>query len=133
MEKPTFDPGLTQQFTGVLRRSINKDGTFNVYRRGGSWRDFHPYLQMLSMSWPQFFATVLSGYLLINLLFALVYFALGPGQLKGADGASQFDRFLNDFFFLYSSHSRKPIGMGRFCKTKFHHCIGWIIIYFGFK
>jgi inward rectifier potassium channel len=110
MEKPTFDPGLTQQFTGVLRRSINKDGTFNVSRRGGTWRDFHPYLQMLSMSWPRFFATVLAGYLLINLLFALVYFGLGPGQLRGADGAGETDRFLNDFFF--STHTLTTVGYG---------------------
>jgi len=110
MEKPTFDPGLTQQFTGVLRRSINKDGSFNVYRRGGSWRDFHPYLQMLSMSWPRFFATILGGYLLMNLLFALVYFALGPGQLQGADGANEMDRFLNDFFF--STHTLTTVGYG---------------------
>jgi inward rectifier potassium channel len=110
MEKPTFDPGLTQQFTGVLRRSINKDGSFNVYRRGGSWRDFHPYLQMLSMSWPQFFATVLSGYLLLNILFALAYFALGRGHLQGADGASEMERFLNDFFF--STHTLTTVGYG---------------------
>src|SRR5579872_4615557 len=110
MEKPTFDPGLTQQFTGVLRRSINKDGSFNVYRRGGTWRDFHPYLQVLSMSWPRFFAIVLSGYLLLNLLFALVYFALGPGHLQGADGATELDRFLNDFFF--STHTLTTVGYG---------------------
>jgi len=110
MEKPTFDPGLTQQFTGVLRRSINKDGSFNVYRRGGTWRDFHPYLQMLSMNWPQFFATVLGGYVLLNVLFALVYFALGPGQLKGAEGTSEMDRFLNDFFF--STHTLTTVGYG---------------------
>ncbi len=110
MEKPTFDPGLTQQFTGVLRRSINKDGSFNVYRRGGSWRHFHPYLLMLNMGWSKFFATVLAGYLLINVLFALVYFALGPGQLQGADGASEMDRFLNDFFF--STHTLTTVGYG---------------------
>ena len=110
MEKPTFDPGLTQQFTGVLRRSINKDGSFNVYRRGGSWRDFHPYLQMLSMTWPQFFATILGGYLLLNVLFALAYFALGPGHLQGADGASETERFLNDFFF--STHTLTTVGYG---------------------
>jgi len=110
MQKPTFDPGLTQQFSGVLRRSINKDGSFNVYRRGGSWRDFHPYLQMLNMSWPRFFATILSGYLLINLMFALVYFGLGPDHLHGADGANEMDRFLNDFFF--STHTLTTVGYG---------------------
>jgi len=110
MDKPTFDPGLTQQFTGVLRRSINKDGSFNVFRRGGTWRDYHPYLQMLSMSWPQFFATILGGYLLLNLLFALAYFALGPGHLQGADGISETDRFLNDFFF--STHTLTTVGYG---------------------
>jgi inward rectifier potassium channel len=110
MEKPTFDPGLTQQYTGVLRRSINKDGSFNVYRRGGSWRDFHPYLQMLSMSWPQFFSTILGGYLAINILFALVYFALGRGDLRGAEGATEMDRFLNDFFF--STHTLTTVGYG---------------------
>lgn len=110
MQKPTFDPGLTQQFTGVLRRSINKDGSFNVSRRGGSWRDFHPYLQMLSMTWPTFFATILGAYLLLNLLFALVYFALGPGHLHGADGATEMDRFLNDFFF--STHTLTTVGYG---------------------
>ena len=110
MEQPTFDPGLTQQFTGVLRRSINKDGSFNVYRRGGSWRDFHPYLQMLNMSWPRFFAVVMTGYLMINVLFALLYFALGPGQLKGADAATEMARFLNDFFF--STHTLTTVGYG---------------------
>jgi inward rectifier potassium channel len=110
MEKPTFDPGLTQQFTGVLRRSINKDGSFNVSRRGGSWRDFHPYLQMLGMSWPQFFTAILGAYVLLNVIFALVYFALGSGQLKGAEAATEMDRFLNDFFF--STHTLTTVGYG---------------------
>jgi inward rectifier potassium channel len=110
MDKPTFDPGLTQQFTGVLRRSINKDGSFNVSRRGGSWRDYHPYLQMLSMSWAQFFSAILGAYVVLNLLFALVYFALGPGQLKGAEAATETDRFLNDFFF--STHTLTTVGYG---------------------
>src|SRR5579864_4028577 len=61
MQKPTFDPGLTQQFTGVLQRSINKDGSFNVYRRGVSWRDLHPYLRLLNMSWTRFLGVVLAA------------------------------------------------------------------------
>jgi inward rectifier potassium channel len=110
MEKPTFDPGLTQQFTGVLRRSINKDGSFNVYRRGVSWRDFHPYLHLLNMSWPRFFAVVLAGYLLVNVLFAVVYFALGPEDLRGTDNSTEMTRFLDDFFF--STHTLTTVGYG---------------------
>ncbi len=110
MQQPTFDPGLTQQFTGVLRRSINKDGTFNVYRRGGSWRHVHPYLHLLNMSWPKFFVLVMIGYLTVNVLFALVFFALGPGHLKGADAPTETGRFLNDFFF--STHTLTTVGYG---------------------
>jgi inward rectifier potassium channel len=108
--KPAFDPGLTQQFTGTLRRSINPDGTFNVYRRGGSWRDLHPYLMMLNVSWRGFFAIVFSAYLIVNTCFAIGYFLLGPGQLNGADAATETRRFLNDFFF--SAHTLTTVGYG---------------------
>src|SRR3954468_18190176 len=103
MQKPGFDPGLTQKYTGSLRRVINRDGSFNVRRRGETWRDFHPYLHLINMGWVPFFATVVSGYLVVNTLFALAYYSLGPGNLQGADGTAEFSRFLNDFFF--SAHT----------------------------
>ena len=110
MKKPTFDPGLTQQFTGVLRRSINKDGSFNVYRRGGSWRHFHPYLVLLNMNWTEFFLAVLAAFCAMNLLFATGYFLLGPDALQGADRSSEGRRFLSDFFF--SAHTLTTVGYG---------------------
>jgi inward rectifier potassium channel len=110
MQKPTFDPGLTQQFTGILQRSINKDGSFNVYRRGVSWRDFHPYLRMLNMSWRRFFIEVLAACVVVNTIFAAVYFSLGPGQLQGDDAPDAMGRFLNDFFF--SAHTLTTVGYG---------------------
>src|SRR5579862_1128439 len=99
MQQPTFDPGLTQQFNGILRRSINKDGTFNVQRRGVNWRHMHPYLQMLNMSWTRFFLVVLATYLVVNVLFAGAYFILGPDAVLGTDAPDPFRRFLNLFFF----------------------------------
>ena len=51
MPQPPFDPGLTQQYTGSLRRTINKDGTFNVSRRGSKWREAHVYLTLINMGW----------------------------------------------------------------------------------
>jgi len=110
MQKPGFDPGLTQQFNAPLRRVINKDGSFNVHRRGTSWRDFHPYLHLINIGWPQFLGLLFLGYLVANLLFALVYYWLGPGQLQGGDASTDAGRFFNDFFF--SAHTLSTVGYG---------------------
>ena len=110
MQKPNFDPGLTQQFTGNLQRSINKDGSFNVYRRGVSWRDFHPYLRLLNISWSRFLGEVLVAFVVMNTIFAVAYYSLGPDQLQGDDAPTALGRFLNDFFF--SSHTLTTVGYG---------------------
>lgn len=110
MQKPNFDPGFTQQFGAPLRRAIDKDGGFNVRKVGGKWRDIHPYLHLVSMSWPGFFALVFAAYVVINLLFAGVYYWIGSDQLAGADAPTALGRFLNLFFF--SSHTLSTVGYG---------------------
>jgi inward rectifier potassium channel len=110
MANTSFDPGLTQQFISPVRRVINNDGSFNVHRRGTTWRDFHPYLQLINMSWAKFLLTLLLGYATVNLLFAVVYFSLGPGNLQGADSATQPGFFLNCYFF--SAHTLSTVGYG---------------------
>jgi inward rectifier potassium channel len=110
MQKASFDPGLTQKFTAPFRRVINKDGSFNVHRRGTTWRDVHPYLHLINMSWWKFLSTLFLGYVLINTVFAAIYFALGPDQLQGAEAPTAFGRFLNAFFF--SSHTLTTVGYG---------------------
>jgi inward rectifier potassium channel len=84
MQQPKFDPGLTQQYTGPLRRALNPDGSFNVRRRGTDWRDIHPYLHLVEISWLHFFGLVFVTYLLINFIFAILYFALGSQALQSA-------------------------------------------------
>ena len=110
MQKARFDPGLTQQFFSPFRRVINPDGSFNVHRRGTTWRDIHPYLFLINMGWMKFFATVILGYFVVNLIFAGTYFALGPDQLSGADAPTAMGRLWNDFFF--SSHTLSTVGYG---------------------
>lgn len=110
MEKATFDPGLTQKFTGELRRAINKDGSFNVHRRGTTWRDIHPYLHLINMPWLGFFGVLFTGYILVNTLFALAYYLLGTGQLQGADASTGLDYFRNAFFF--SAQTLSTVGYG---------------------
>ena len=110
MEQPSFDPGLTQQFSNPLRRAINKDGTFNVRRRGTSWRAFHPWLGLVNMSWTGF-ATVLSvAWLVVNTSFALIYFKLDPSEVTWVSAASTAQRFLDDFFF--SAQTLTTVGYG---------------------
>jgi inward rectifier potassium channel len=110
MQKPSFDPGLTQQFTGMLRRTINKDGSFNVVRRGESWRDYHLYLHLVNISWPRFLLLVSATFVLVNSIFAALFFLLGPAHLHGAEAPTEWGRFLNDFFF--SSHTLTTVGYG---------------------
>ncbi len=110
MRNPGFDPGLTQQFTGKFRRVINRDGTFNVRLSGVTWRDFHPYLVLINMSWAAFLSSLFLGYLVVNTLFACMYFLLGPGQLSGGDASTAGGRFLNCFFF--SAHTLTTVGYG---------------------
>ncbi len=110
MEKPAFDPGITQLFTGPLSRAINKDGSFNVRRRGGSWHDVHPYLSLVSLSWPAFLATIFAGYVLVNTLFALLYATIGPHELAGVDAPTLTGRFFQSFFF--SAQTLSTVGYG---------------------
>ena len=110
MQPPAYDPGLTQQFSAPLRRVINKDGSFNVHRRGGTWRDIHPYLHLINMGWPAFLCTLFGGYAAANLVFAFIYYAIGPGELQGADASTPVGLFLNGFFF--SAHTLTTVGYG---------------------
>ena len=109
--QPAFDPGFTQQYRGTLKRIINPDGQFNVHRHGTSWRDVHPYLFMINSSLRVFLGLILAGYLVVNILFAMVYyFGVGMEHLRGADAASALGRFLNAFFF--SAHTLTTVGYG---------------------
>jgi inward rectifier potassium channel len=110
MQTPTFDPGLTQQYTGVLKRAINQDGQFNVRRTGATWREFHPYLYLVNASWLLFIGIVVLAFLIANVVFGLVYMGIGIEHLKGAEASSNWSEFWNAFFF--SAHTLTTVGYG---------------------
>jgi len=110
MRKAPFDPGLTQQYGAPLRRALNKDGSFNVRRRGANWRAFHPWLAVIRMSWPAFTALVFAFYLSVNTVFALAYFSMDASQIAGSAAHTELRRFMNDFFF--SAHTLTTVGYG---------------------
>jgi inward rectifier potassium channel len=108
MKKESFDPGLTTQFSGELRRAINPDGTFNVHRKGTRLRDENLYLKMIDTTWPKFFVVVLAVFLAVNVAFAIVYLAIGIDKLHGTE--SEMGAFVNAFFF--SVHTLTTVGYG---------------------
>jgi len=113
--KPAFDPGLTTQFGAPLRRAINKDGSFNVRRRGVSWGAFHPWLAIVNMSWPGFATLVIVLYVAINWAFALAYFSMAPEEIFGSAAPTETGRLMNDFFF--SGHTLTTVGYGNLYPT----------------
>jgi inward rectifier potassium channel len=107
---PAFDPGLTQQYTGSLLRTINKDGSFNVQRRGLERIAGNVYLHLATMSWPRFLTILAGAYLLVNLLFAGLYVAIGNSALHSSDRDLGLSEFARAFFF--SVHTLTTVGYG---------------------
>ncbi|MGD1910130.1 MAG: ion channel [Rivularia sp. (in: cyanobacteria)] len=87
-------------------RIVNLDGNFNVIRKGGSkfdWGDL--YHALLTLSWIKLFAVVGAGYIITNLLFALMYLTAGDGVENMREG-----NFSDAFFF--SVQTMATIGYG---------------------
>jgi len=110
MATPSFDPGLTQQYTGALLRTINKDGSFNVRRRGLHSIAGSVYMHLVNLSWPRFLGAVSSAYLAVNLLFALIYLLLGAGTLHSSERDLGLTGFARAFFF--SAQTLTTVGYG---------------------
>jgi len=110
LNREQFDPGITQSYTGELRRIINRDGTFNVRRKGWSLKDVHVYQLLLSLSWPAFMGLVLALFIVVNAAFAGLYLAAGLENLSGAQASTRAESVLNAFFF--SVQTLTTVGYG---------------------
>jgi inward rectifier potassium channel len=109
MQQP-FDPGLTQSYSGRLRRMVNQDGSFNVHRRGRRLQDLHLYQFFVRLSWPAFFAVVAVAFLLFTLAYTALYFAVGVGEIQGIAEHGPIETFLHVFFF--SIQTLTTVGYG---------------------
>lgn len=110
LNQQQFDPGITQTYAGELRRVINRDGSFNVRRKGGSLKDLHVYQLLLSLSWPAFMGLVLALFIGVNVIFAGLYIAAGLENLAGAQAPTRGESLLNAFFF--SVQTLTTVGYG---------------------
>lgn len=92
-------------------RLINKDGSFNVQRKGlHFFSSLHIYHSLLTMSWPRFLILASLGYFILNLFFALLYTLLGTHSLFGPPDEIYINPFVRAFFF--SVQTSTTIGYG---------------------
>ncbi|MEZ4688722.1 MAG: ion channel [Ignavibacteria bacterium] len=106
------DLGLGSYIPEGSHRIINKDGSFNVVRKGLSYFEtFSVYQWLITMSWLKFGTLIFSSYLLINIFFAFLYYIGGESNFEGIEASTEFHKFLNEFFF--STQTFTTVGYGR--------------------
>ena len=92
-------------------RFFNRDGSVNVRRQGARNQiSFDVYHWLVSIAWTKFIALVFVSYIVVNTLFALIYFALGTSKFGGLDSAGDSSHFTNLFFF--SAQTLTTVGYG---------------------
>ncbi|MBT8326682.1 MAG: hypothetical protein KJP21_03100 [Bacteroidia bacterium] len=101
-----FDPGFGQKYAHNTKRIINKDGTFNITRKGIRNQQFQT---LVDMPGTRFVALVSAFYILVNILFAFIYMILGAEHIIFINSYHLPD-FLKSFFF--SMHTFTTVGFG---------------------
>lgn len=97
---PEDDLGFGPQPVVKSQPLLNRDGSVNVKRKGHSlFNTADYYHNLITMNWGKFWLIILSGYLVVNLIFACIYLAIGSDSLYGTEGATGMDSFFNSFFF----------------------------------
>ncbi len=110
-EDPSSDLGFGRVVSEQRQlRLLNRDGSFNVQRRGRGLHAFLAYSNLVSTSWDRFFLFVAVAYLTLNGCFALLYDAVGAGGLVNTIDTGINTPFLKAFFF--SIHTSATIGYG---------------------
>lgn len=105
---PFSDLGFGTKITKAGERLINKDGSFNIIRKGKkSWTS---YQFLLDLSSTKFAIVSLIFFILINSFFAVLFLLIGIEQLNGIPKGN----FINDFLyaFFFSVQTFTTVGYG---------------------
>src|ERR1700712_994459 len=109
--KAENDLGLGTEAVAKNQRIFNQDGSINVKRKGLSYfNTANNYHRLITMKWSHFWLLVLTGYLIVNVVFSFIYMSLGIENLIGAQGNDTFHHFFDAFFF--SAQTITTVGYG---------------------
>lgn len=105
--------GFGSTAIGKNQRILNKDGTFNVQRKGLSLLErFSFFHWMINTRWSVFFAIVVACFFSSSAFFALVYdVVLGPAHFHGIESHTESGNYWELFFF--STQTSATVGYGR--------------------
>jgi inward rectifier potassium channel len=100
--------------TGIVNggRFINRDGTFNLHKKGWPfWERYSIYYKMIMMPVWKFMAAIVLVFVVINLIYTGIYFLLGTSEFTGMVFHSGWGRFKEVYFF--STETFTTVGYGR--------------------
>lgn len=106
------DTGFSAKASNNEGRLLNKDGSFNVVKKGLPLLDrLSFYHVLITISWWQFNLLIVFTFFTLNLLFAGIYILIGIEHLAGTLSITPFEKFLDAFFF--SAQTFTTVGYGR--------------------
>lgn len=108
-EPDTRDLGFGSVVSQEQRtRLLNRDGSFNVHRRGLRFgQQLSSYHALLTMRWWKFNTLLAVAFFAFNVLFAWAYVLCGHGSLRGDESHSPFTQA-----FLFSVETFSTVGFG---------------------
>lgn len=117
-ERNRQDLGFGTKMTDRQTRLITGAGQFNVKRVGQSFEAWlNLYNRLITVRWSTFILIVLIVYLILNLVFASLYYLIGVEHLAGVDMTNTHSQFWDAFFF--SAQSLTTVGYGRIAPVGF--------------
>lgn len=106
------DTGFSTNVSDTGGRFINKDGSYNIVKVGMPMTSrislFH---DMLNLPQWKFISVIFLFYFVINLVFASIYYLIGPSQITGLPNDSGWHIFKELFYF--STETFTTVGYGR--------------------
>ena len=113
--KTENDTGFSNTASG---RFLNNNGYPNVKRAGlNPFEKYSWYHVMINLNGFKFLLLLVIAYVLINIIFAVIYFAIGIDHLTGIDKSDLINELTDVFFF--SSQTFTTVGYGRIAPVGF--------------
>lgn len=105
------DSGFGSSATEQGRRLLNKDGSFNVEKRGlGYFERNSLFHYLVTISWLKFHLIIVAAFTSFNILFTVFYY-FDRNQISGLNTSTEMDTIVD--LFAFSVQTFTSVGYGR--------------------